>query len=156
MHHMSIRLLLAACKFPLTQTAPKGGILWENNPDISYSHWLSMNTCVHRPFMCQVMKHRAPFQYKDCLSSWEDFHYKDKTASGPSYLWLSSPMCSIYASMNWISIGSDNGLWPILRQAITWTNANLSYPSHNEVVGGILVSLHPSVRPSVPHPMSAL
>ena len=31
----------------------------------------------------------------------------------------------IYASVNWVSIGSDNGLSPSRRQAITWTNADL-------------------------------
>ena len=32
---------------------------------------------------------------------------------------------SIYASVNWVSIGSGNGLSPVPRQAITWTNGNL-------------------------------
>ena len=31
----------------------------------------------------------------------------------------------MYASVNWVSIGSDNGLAPVRRQAITWTNADL-------------------------------
>ena len=35
------------------------------------------------------------------------------------------PICRIYASMNWFSIGSGNGLAPNRRQAITWTNAGL-------------------------------
>ena len=35
------------------------------------------------------------------------------------------PQCHIYASVNWVSIGSGNGLPPKMRQAITWTNANL-------------------------------
>ena len=30
-----------------------------------------------------------------------------------------------YASMNWVRIGLDNGLSPIRRQAIIWTNAGL-------------------------------
>ena len=34
------------------------------------------------------------------------------------------PLCHIYASVNWISIASGNGLSPIQRQAITWTNAH--------------------------------
>ena len=34
-------------------------------------------------------------------------------------------MCHIYALVNWVSIGSDNGLSPVLHQAITWTNADL-------------------------------
>ena len=33
------------------------------------------------------------------------------------------PQCRIYASVNWVSIGSDNGLSPVQHQAITWTNA---------------------------------
>ena len=33
--------------------------------------------------------------------------------------------CRIYASVNWINIGSGNGLSPIRCQAITWTNAAL-------------------------------
>ena len=38
---------------------------------------------------------------------------------------LISPLCCIYASMNWVSICSDNGLSPIRRQAIILTNAGL-------------------------------
>ena len=30
--------------------------------------------------------------------------------------------CYIYASLNWVSIGSGNGLSPLRRQAIAWTN----------------------------------
>ena len=26
--------------------------------------------------------------------------------------------------MNWVSVGSDIGLWPVRRQTITWTNAD--------------------------------
>ena len=36
-----------------------------------------------------------------------------------------SPQCRIYASMNWVSIGSGNGLASNRRQAITWTSVNL-------------------------------
>ena len=35
------------------------------------------------------------------------------------------PQCPIYASVNWVSIGSDNGLTPVRRQVITWTNTAL-------------------------------
>ena len=35
------------------------------------------------------------------------------------------PQCRIYASVNRVSICSDNGLSPIRRPAITWTNATL-------------------------------
>ena len=35
------------------------------------------------------------------------------------------PRCRIYASVNWVNIGSDNGLSPVRHQAITWTSAGL-------------------------------
>ena len=35
----------------------------------------------------------------------------------------SSPSCAACASVNQVRIGSDNGLSPILRQAIIWTSA---------------------------------
>ena len=41
-------------------------------------------------------------------------------------LWLISPQCCIYASVNWVSTGSGNGL--VLnrrRQVIAWTNDDL-------------------------------
>ena len=43
--------------------------------------------------------------------------------SSPHY---TSPLhpSAVYASVNWVSIGSDNGLSPVWRQAITWTNAD--------------------------------
>ena len=39
--------------------------------------------------------------------------------------YLISPSCRIYASLNWVIIGLDNGLSPIRHQAITWSNAGL-------------------------------
>ena len=39
---------------------------------------------------------------------------------------LSAPS-AVYASMTWVSIGSGNGLSPVRRQAITWTNAKLLF-----------------------------
>ena len=35
------------------------------------------------------------------------------------------PYCRVYASSNRVSIGSNNGLVPIRRQAVIWTNAGL-------------------------------
>ena len=37
----------------------------------------------------------------------------------------SSPISAAYASVNRVSIGKDNGLAPVQRQAIIWTNAGL-------------------------------
>ena len=42
-----------------------------------------------------------------------------------TYLLTISPECFIYALVNLICIGSGNGLTPVRRQAITWTNAGL-------------------------------
>ena len=51
---------------------------------------------------------------------------------------LNSPWCHIYASANQGSIGSDNGLSPIRRQAIIWTNADILlgplWTNFNEIV----------------------
>ena len=46
---------------------------------------------------------------------------------GPGHSWgpFNSPLFRIYASVNRVSIDSDNGLSPIRRQAIIWTNAEL-------------------------------
>ena len=44
-------------------------------------------------------------------------------------IWLqcvnSSPPSAVYVSVNWVIIGSGNGLSPLWCQAITWTNAGL-------------------------------
>ena len=40
--------------------------------------------------------------------------------------YLSSPLCCIYASVNWVSIYSDNGLSPGRHQAIIWTTVGTS------------------------------
>ena len=36
----------------------------------------------------------------------------------------------MHALVNWVSIGSGNGLSPIQRQAITWTNGGLLLIGH--------------------------
>ena len=41
------------------------------------------------------------------------------------YIKLISPSCCIYASVNWISIGSGNDLSPVQGQANTWNNDDL-------------------------------
>ena len=33
------------------------------------------------------------------------------------------PLCRIYVSVNYVIIGSGNGLLPVQHQAIAWTNA---------------------------------
>ena len=39
--------------------------------------------------------------------------------------WMIEAEWRIYASSNWVIIGSDNGLLPVRRQAIIWTNAGI-------------------------------
>ena len=39
--------------------------------------------------------------------------------------YIISPKCHIYVLVNWVSIGSDNGLLPDRRQAIIWTSAGI-------------------------------
>ena len=46
-------------------------------------------------------------------------------ALSAAHLKIIYPWCRIYASVNWISIGSGNGLSPVQRQVITCTNAGL-------------------------------
>ena len=41
-----------------------------------------------------------------------------------------APLWRIYASVNWIPIGSDNGLSPDRRLAIIWTNAGILLIAH--------------------------
>ena len=44
----------------------------------------------------------------------------------PSYfISNSSPPSATYMSVNWVSIGSGNGLLPVLHLAITWTNGDI-------------------------------
>ena len=53
------------------------------------------------------------------------------------------PQCHIYASVNRVSIGSDNGLSPIRRQAIIWPNAGLwSIGTLGRNFSGILIAIH--------------
>ena len=40
-------------------------------------------------------------------------------------IWLIEAEWRIYASLNWIIIGSDNGLSPVRRQAIIWNIAGI-------------------------------
>ena len=72
----------------------------------------------------------------------------------------------INASMNWVSIVSHNGLAPIRRQAITWTNADLLsitltpymvFPLFATMfaayAGGILVSFDTATSPFILYKM---
>ena len=49
----------------------------------------------------------------------------------------------IYALLNWVIIGSDNGLSPVRRQAIIWTNAEILLIGPPETIfNEILIKIH--------------
>ena len=50
--------------------------------------------------------------------------FSSSIISGHFWLcWLIFPLCRIYASVNRVNIGLDNGLSPLRRQAIIWNSA---------------------------------
>ena len=53
------------------------------------------------------------------------YGWKDITKYFRGYYSLVSLWCRIYASVNWVSNGSDNGLSPVRRQTIIWTNVGM-------------------------------
>ena len=59
-----------------------------------------------------------PINDSYCYVEWH-LHVKQK------HVQFISPWCWIYASVNLMCIGQGNGLSPVRRQAITWTNADL-------------------------------
>ena len=59
-------------------------------------------------------------------SSWMGSTMKRRNTYTVFFLQLISRYCRIYASVNQVSIGSNNGLSPDQRQAIIWTNARIS------------------------------
>ena len=50
---------------------------------------------------------------------------KSLPLSVTTWRWIHLPEWRIYASINFVSSGSENGLSPICRHAITWTNAHV-------------------------------
>ena len=54
------------------------------------------------------------YLYKQCILLFHNLALMDFI----SIFFVNSPYCRIYPSINWVSIGSDNGLSPIRRQAI--------------------------------------
>ena len=63
--------------------------------------------------------------YMRCIENWFKELAKGMTLQKMFY---SSPPSATYSreqSVNWVSIGSDHGLWPIWRQAIISTSAGL-------------------------------
>ena len=57
-----------------------------------------------------------------CIHNFVSFRHNLQGSKGPSNIKLIEAEWRIYASLNWVTIGSDNGLSPLRRQAIIWTN----------------------------------
>ena len=86
-------------------------------------------TQVKRSWACPG--HYLPFPLGDQLC-WVLVYDRGQGCDCTSFLGIyimhsfnSSPHSAAYMSVYWVSIGSGNGLSPVLRQAITWTNAGL-------------------------------
>ena len=70
-----------------------------------------------------IYMHIHVFTETELSSFWRNCHH---WLNQKLSIWqLISPYRRIYASMNWVSIGSGNGLSPVRRQAITRTNADI-------------------------------
>ena len=48
--------------------------------------------------------------------------------------WIPPPPRAANMSVNWVSIGSGNGLSPVRRQALTWSNAEILNPNRNTMI----------------------
>ena len=86
-------------------------------------NWMGVDVNNLEPTLVQVMAWclTAPSHYlSHCLPIFLS-SYGITRSSELSHL----PYCHIYASVNQVSIGSDNGLSPIRRQAIIETNAEI-------------------------------
>ena len=67
----------------------------------------------------------AGFPYKSIVTKRSSHSYIQPLGI-QAYPWLNSSLPSAaYKSVNWVNIGSDNGLTPVWHQAITWTNDDL-------------------------------
>ena len=86
------------------------------------THWRYLVINLHGDFILRI--------YQEIFEMYEPnnvpaFYRVRWLVRGIWHIILISPKCRIYALVNWVSIGPDNGLAPVRRQAITWTNAHL-------------------------------
>ena len=79
-----------------------------------------------RPILCQYLLGRKHFP-RPHITHGKHAGYGSVITSMIIYemVLLIPPLCCIYASVNWVSIDSGNGLSPVRRQALTWINADL-------------------------------
>ena len=89
-------------------TETKMSSIWRN-----FNHWLHWKLSFWQLPVQPVMK---------ISSKWRHFRF----SVIPKYSGFRTKrhIYQLYASVNWISIGSDNGLSPVRHQAFTWTNAD--------------------------------
>ena len=92
---------------------------------------------VNSPHRCPVMWKMFPFNDVIMVQWCQRWHCHISF----QHLWY-GPICMcIYI----YHISRESDIWPWVQ---IFGNSTMIIPPHNEVVGGILVSLHPSVRPS--------
>ena len=80
---------------------------------------------VNSPHKGPVTRKMFPFDDVTMHSDLFHWHRIGSTTINWNYFLTSFPQWCIYASVNCVTIGSVNGLSPIRRQALTWTNARL-------------------------------
>ena len=97
-------------------------------PPVSFEKlrfWVSTGTGLGRVYMyvCKrVMYTQKSPSNLFCMDYLDEFLQKTFYRIIPNRL-KNEAEWRIYASLNWVIIGSDNGLSPVRRQAIIWTNA---------------------------------
>ena len=116
--------------FPLTHCASWCHGTWSSLVQVMACHLFSSKPLPEpMPFYCHLANINEAWIkiywlsvekiYQNMLSGeWQPF-----CCSGLNIL-IEAKWC-IYASLNWVIIGSDNGLSPVRRQAIIWTNAGI-------------------------------
>ena len=121
------------CQISKKQSTPIRPDTWRKNSGIIRSRWCCdvVSTLFMRGFFCLgsqnigvwgiliehtksnlIGKHESSMIWTHCTKNTTDLNSL-------------GPVTHIYASVNWVIIGSGNGLSPVRRQAITWTNAAL-------------------------------
>ena len=108
-------------------------ILYRPYPIHSYrilqiNMYITLMPCIMLPIMCRIFYPCCCFTMIVLLAC---YLLSDNSSCSQCYLLvvtdvkLNLTYLILYASIHWINIGSDKGLSPVCRQAITWTNVDL-------------------------------
>ena len=93
---------------------------WHNSYDLA----LVADRHLFTEWLVSVNHHQPPFRLESNFATY-NIVLVINSAPNPLTTPHPSPLCRIYASVNWVTNGSDNGLSPTRRQAIIQTNAVL-------------------------------